>query len=68
MRAGQAQGATSIGQRKYDLKPALICKRSQDSDRPTRNEILRIGPIEDLLFLVILLRWGKLPVGCQEEK
>ena len=68
MRAGQAQEATSIGRRKYDLKPVLICERSQDSDRPTRNEILCIGPIEDLLFLVILFRWGKLPVGCQEEK
>jgi len=68
MRAGQAQEATSIGRRKYDLKPVLICERSQDSDRPTRNEILRIGPIGDLLFLVVRVWWEKVLAGCQEEK
>lgn len=33
-----------------------------------RNEISRIAPIGDLLFLVIVLPWGKLLAGFQEEK
>jgi hypothetical protein len=34
----------------------------------SRNEIARIGQIGDFDFLVILLPWGKLLPGFQEEK
>ncbi|MDG4873996.1 hypothetical protein P9273_02655 [Mesorhizobium sp. WSM4935] len=58
----------NMAQRKCDLKPTLICQRGQRSSLSVRNEIARIARIEDLVFLVVLLPWGKLPAGCQEEK
>jgi hypothetical protein len=55
VRLGPARKATSIRQRKYDLKPMLIYERYQGSDPFMRNEIALPRPIEDLIFLVILL-------------
>jgi hypothetical protein len=57
-----------MAQRKCDLKPTLICERGQRSSLSVRNEIARVARIGDLVFLVIVLPWGKLPAGCQEEK
>ncbi|MBZ9866256.1 hypothetical protein LB515_12780 [Mesorhizobium sp. CA15] len=68
VRIAKAHAAAGIRQRKSDLKPTLICERDQQSGTSVRKKIARTPRIEDLVFLVIPVAWGKLLAGCQEEK